>query len=91
MIERQAVRDALKSMIRKSTEREYGVNEIQDNSHFVADLGFDSISAMTLAIFIQEGFGINVGNFINEYNKCETLTNLIEFVISKREFVKISV
>lgn len=75
-------------LVVRSTERELSDDDITLSSHFQNDLMFDSISAMTLAVYIQEEFGIDVSEDIERYHNVQTVEELAGFIKNKMDVNK---
>ncbi|WP_331352728.1 acyl carrier protein [Cellvibrio sp. UBA7671] len=75
-------------LVIRSTERELSDDDITLSSHFQNDLMFDSISAMTLAVYIQEEFGVDVSEDIERYHNVQTVEELAGFIKNKMEVNK---
>jgi acyl carrier protein len=75
-------------LVVRSTERELSDEDITLSSHFQNDLMFDSISAMTLAVYIQEEFGIDVSEDIERYHNVQTVEELAGFIKNKMDVNK---
>jgi acyl carrier protein len=75
-------------LVVRSTERELSDDDVTLSSHFQNDLMFDSISAMTLAVYIQEEFGIDVSEDIERYHNVQTVEELAGFIKNKMDVNK---
>lgn len=63
-----------------ATDRKIDINDVSLETHFQDDLAFDSLSAMTLAVYIQEIFSLDISPYIEEYNSLQTIGELVSFL-----------
>lgn len=57
------------------------VNEIQLNSHFINDLGCDSLLLAELIMILEDKFGLRISDL--EAEKLQTVGNIVDYVFDK--------
>ncbi len=58
------------------------VNEIQLNSHFINDLGCDSLLLAELIMILEDKFGLRISDL--EAEKLQTVSNIVDYIFDKR-------
>ncbi len=57
------------------------VNEVQLNSHFINDLGCDSLLLAELIMILEDKFGLRITDL--EAEKLQTVGNIVDYVFDK--------
>jgi acyl carrier protein len=73
--------DDIRSALREVLADELALDavSIQDDSHLVADLGFDSVAFSVGSVAIEESLGLQVP--IRDLMECETFGDLADLVL----------
>lgn len=75
----QSVMERLASLITQSAPP-HGGAELTPSTHLVEDLGFDSIGLLTLALLMEEAFGLEVASHADEYRAIERVGDIVRFI-----------
>lgn len=75
--------DKLKKIIIENCPNYSGV-EISEKTNLVNDLGFDSLSLITLLVNIEEEFNVQFDDFALEFENIIYVLNILNFIIAKK-------
>jgi acyl carrier protein len=73
----------VKNRVIQIIEKQFGVEtaKISDETHFIDDLGADSLATVEFVMALEEEFGIEIPD--TEAEKIRTVGKAVEFVASK--------
>lgn len=80
-MEKKTVRNKVFEKIEECMSTLYSDSEICEDSHFVNDLGFDSITLVQLIIELEELFKIEMDDA--EYENIITVSKMVDYIYDK--------
>lgn len=75
----QSIMGRLTSLITQSAPP-HADTELTPSTHLVNDLGFDSIGLLTLALLMEEAFGLEIASHADEYRAIERVGDIVHFI-----------
>lgn len=75
----------IRPLIAQAVQNAAVTDALNIDSSLRQDLGFDSVGIMTLALLLEEEFGIDVAANVHRFAEIETVAGLITFIDGLRQ------